>query len=72
MLYTTYFILYNILIGFLFPVQNFTTRLAEDVLNAELAAVTLEQPSPVSVLDITFYEEDFPSPVKKIPSAFQG
>ncbi|KAL1809645.1 hypothetical protein ACET3Z_026635 [Daucus carota] len=51
--------------------ENFTTRLAEDVLNAELAAVTLEQPSPVSVLDITFYEEDFPSPVKKIPSAFQ-
>lgn len=51
--------------------EDFTTRLPEDVLIAELATVTLEQPSPVSVLDINFYEEDFPSPVKKRPSAFQ-
>ncbi|KAK1364124.1 Protein LONGIFOLIA like [Heracleum sosnowskyi] len=51
--------------------EDFTTRLSEDVLIAELATITLEQPSPVSVLDISFYEEDFPSPVKKRLSAFQ-
>lgn len=70
--YTIYHILYKLLIGSIFPVQKFTTRLAEDLLLAELATVTLEQPSPVSVLDISFYEEDFPSPVKKRLSAFQG
>ncbi|KAL8117257.1 protein LONGIFOLIA 1-like [Apium graveolens] len=52
--------------------EDFATRLPEDVLIAELATVTVEQPSPVSVLDISFYEEDFPSPIKKRLSAFQG
>lgn len=51
--------------------EDFTTRLPEDVLIAELATVTPEQPSPVSVLDINFYEDDVPSPVKKKLSAFQ-
>lgn len=37
----------------------------------ELAKLTVEQPSPVSVLD-AFYVEDTPSPVKKKPSAFNG
>lgn len=31
---------------------------------------TLEQPSPVSVLDTTFYTEESPSPVKKISKPF--
>lgn len=40
---------------------------------AELAMATIEQPSPVSVLDATFYIEDSPSPVKKkISIAFGG
>ncbi|KAL8124685.1 protein LONGIFOLIA 2-like isoform X2 [Apium graveolens] len=47
-----------------------TPKYAEERLTAELTA-PMEQPSPVSVLDITFYEEDAPSPVKKISSALQ-
>lgn len=41
---------------------------------AELLTVTVEQPSPVSVLDSTFYRDDSPSPVKKISqsNAFTG
>lgn len=38
----------------------------------ESAANMLEQPSPISVLDNTFYCEDSPSPVKKISTVFQG
>lgn len=45
-------------------------RFTEDSSIAELATSTLEQPSPVSVLDATFYGEDSPSPVKKISNAF--
>ncbi|KAE8021820.1 hypothetical protein FH972_007677 [Carpinus fangiana] len=37
----------------------------------EPAIATLEQPSPVSVLDATFYRDESPSPVKKISNAFQ-
>ncbi|XP_016561298.2 protein LONGIFOLIA 1 [Capsicum annuum] len=37
---------------------------------AEHAIATIEQPSPVSVLDAAFYEEDSPSPVKKKATAF--
>lgn len=47
-------------------------RLNEDRPMAELAISTIEQPSPVSVLDATFYEEDSPSPVKKKTTAFRG
>lgn len=39
---------------------------------AEHAIATIEQPSPVSVLDAAFYEEDSPSPVKKKATAFTG
>ncbi|KAK4367612.1 hypothetical protein RND71_011404 [Anisodus tanguticus] len=46
-------------------------RLNEDRPMAELAISTIEQPSPVSVLDSTFYEEDSPSPVKKKTTAFR-
>ncbi|CAN4079473.1 unnamed protein product [Withania somnifera] len=46
-------------------------RLNEDRPMAELAISTIEQPSPVSVLDATFYEEDSPSPVKKKTTAFR-
>ncbi|MCD7458937.1 hypothetical protein HAX54_039660 [Datura stramonium] len=35
------------------------------------AIATTEQPSPVSVLDAAFYEEDSPSPVKKKTTAFR-
>ena len=34
--------------------------------------VTVEQPSPVSVLDAAFDEEDSPSPVRKISLSFKG
>ncbi|XP_010551807.1 PREDICTED: protein LONGIFOLIA 2-like [Tarenaya hassleriana] len=33
--------------------------------------VTLEQPSPVSVLDAAFYEDESPSPVRKISTVFK-
>lgn len=46
-------------------------RFSEDRPMAELAIGTIEQPSPVSVLDTTFYEEDSPSPVKKKTTAFR-
>jgi len=47
-------------------------RLSEDSPKAELQIATIEQPSPVSVLDAKFYIEDSPSPVKKISTAFRG
>lgn len=50
--------------------KDATPKYAEERPIAELTA-PMEQPSPVSVLDITFYEEDIPSPVKKISCAFQ-
>ncbi|KAL0424509.1 UNVERIFIED_CONTAM: protein LONGIFOLIA 1 [Sesamum radiatum] len=37
----------------------------------KVTATMMEQPSPVSVLDATFYSEDSPSPVKKRTTAFQ-
>lgn len=39
---------------------------------SEPAIATMEQPSPVSVLDATFYRDESPSPVKKISNAFKG
>ncbi|XP_059639897.1 protein LONGIFOLIA 1-like [Cornus florida] len=51
--------------------QNLAARLSEDKSVAELTTANLDQPSPVSVLDATFYIEDLPSPVKKISNAFK-
>nr|GMD58755.1 protein LONGIFOLIA 1-like [Ipomoea batatas] len=48
-----------------------SVRLSEDSPKAELQIATIEQPSPVSVLDAKFYIEDSPSPVKKISTAFR-
>ncbi|KAK9741209.1 hypothetical protein RND81_03G089000 [Saponaria officinalis] len=42
-----------------------------DTTPEELAIVTREQPSPVSVLDANFYGDESPSPVKKKPTAFR-
>ena len=36
------------------------------------STVASEQPSPVSVLDSTFYSDDLPSPIKKKSIAFKG
>ncbi|KAI8541736.1 hypothetical protein RHMOL_Rhmol08G0085300 [Rhododendron molle] len=46
-------------------------RSIKDRSNGEPTTATLEQPSPVSVLDATFYGEESPSPVKKISNAFK-
>ncbi|PRQ53354.1 putative protein LONGIFOLIA 1/2 [Rosa chinensis] len=45
--------------------------LSDDRLTAETGKASLEQPSPISVLDSTFYRDDSPSPVKKISNAFK-
>lgn len=58
---------------------NTNTRLDKDLVSTtrehmqavESAVNMLEQPSPISVLDSTFYCEDSPSPVKKISTVFQ-
>ncbi|GJV47333.1 longifolia 1-like protein [Tanacetum coccineum] len=50
-------------------VNNFAERLIEDEPAVELPRLTVEQPSPVSVLD-AFYVEDTPSPVKNKPHAY--
>ncbi|XP_057768601.1 protein LONGIFOLIA 1-like [Salvia miltiorrhiza] len=47
--------------------QDYVTTPKEDM----PAVITMEQPSPVSVLDTPFYTEGSPSPVKKISTAFQ-
>nr|GEZ73091.1 protein longifolia 1-like [Tanacetum cinerariifolium] len=49
--------------------NNFAERLIEDEPAVELPRLTMEQPSPVSVLD-AFYIEDTPSPVKNKPYAY--
>ncbi|KAG1368658.1 protein LONGIFOLIA 1 [Cocos nucifera] len=47
--------------------------LNEDVSAVELATVAPEQPSPISVLDGSFYQDAMPpSPVSKTPNAFKG
>ncbi|XAR71302.1 hypothetical protein NMG60_11028501 [Bertholletia excelsa] len=46
-------------------------KLGKDSSKVEAAATIFEQPSPISVLDATFYGEETPSPVKKISSAFE-
>uniref|UniRef100_A0A5B6ZH62 DUF4378 domain-containing protein n=1 Tax=Davidia involucrata TaxID=16924 RepID=A0A5B6ZH62_DAVIN len=45
-----------------------TPRSNEDGSLAEIATVTPEHPSPVSVLDDTLYRDDMLSPVKQIPN----
>uniref|UniRef100_A0A2N9INE6 DUF4378 domain-containing protein n=1 Tax=Fagus sylvatica TaxID=28930 RepID=A0A2N9INE6_FAGSY len=51
--------------------QNNLAGFSESRSKAEPAIPTLEQPSPISVLDATFYRDESPSPVKKISNAFQ-
>ncbi|KAK4409822.1 protein LONGIFOLIA 2 [Sesamum angolense] len=51
--------------------KNSVSMLKDQIPAFELAATMMEQPSPVSVLDATFYSEDSPSPVKKRTTAFQ-
>ncbi|XP_041002568.1 protein LONGIFOLIA 1-like isoform X2 [Juglans microcarpa x Juglans regia] len=51
--------------------QKNPTGCIKDRLIVEPAIATLEQPSPVSVLDATFYRDESPSPVKKILNAFE-
>ncbi|XP_042498167.1 protein LONGIFOLIA 1-like isoform X2 [Macadamia integrifolia] len=49
-----------------------SARLSEDGGSmAELATVAPEQPSPVSVLDASFYRDDLPSPVKNTLIVFK-
>eukprot|EP00268_Persea_americana_P022954 TRINITY_DN22703_c0_g1_i3.p1 TRINITY_DN22703_c0_g1~~TRINITY_DN22703_c0_g1_i3.p1 ORF type:complete len:1134 (-),score=284.86 TRINITY_DN22703_c0_g1_i3:180-3581(-) len=46
--------------------------MSEDGLSVELTVVAPEQPSPVSVLDVSFYKDDLPpSPVKKSEDPFK-
>ncbi|KAJ4960144.1 hypothetical protein NE237_020054 [Protea cynaroides] len=48
-----------------------SARLSEDGSMVELATVSPEQPSPVSVLDASFYRDYLSSPVKNISNAFK-
>lgn len=55
-----------------FPQKSFPS-MSEDGLSVELTVVAPEQPSPVSVLDVSFYKDDLPpSPVKKLEDPFKG
>lgn len=51
--------------------RNFEAKMSEDRSIAECGTAGLEQPSPISVLDVIFYGEDSPSPVKKISNVFK-
>ncbi|KAF8399608.1 hypothetical protein HHK36_015477 [Tetracentron sinense] len=48
-----------------------TPRLSEHESLEEIVTVTSEQPSPVSVLDASFYRDDLPCPMKMILNAFE-
>ncbi|XWS44410.1 hypothetical protein CRYUN_Cryun15aG0043000 [Craigia yunnanensis] len=50
--------------------NNPAARFSEGDSTAEPPRTALEQPSPVSVLDATFYGDESPSPVKKKSNAF--
>ncbi|XP_075497602.1 protein LONGIFOLIA 1-like isoform X2 [Primulina tabacum] len=52
--------------------ENSVATLIEHMPAVKVAATMMEQPSPVSVLDTTIYEEDSPSLIKKISTDFQG
>ncbi|XWS30146.1 hypothetical protein CRYUN_Cryun24cG0092800 [Craigia yunnanensis] len=51
--------------------NNLAARFSEGDSIAEPPRTALEQPSPVSVLDATFYEDESPSPLKKKSNAFK-
>ncbi|XVF14421.1 hypothetical protein REPUB_Repub09cG0057800 [Reevesia pubescens] len=51
--------------------NNSAGRFSEGDSRAEPPRTALEQPSPVSVLDATFYGDESPSPVKKKLNAFK-
>lgn len=60
------------LTSYAFPQKSFPS-LSEDGFSVELTVVAPEQPSPVSVLDVSFYKDDLPpSPVKKLEDPFIG
>ncbi|KAL6551614.1 protein of unknown function (DUF4378) [Orobanche gracilis] len=50
--------------------ENSGSTTGEHMPAVEIVVTMSEQPSPISVLDDTFYSEDSPSPVKKIPIVF--
>ncbi|KAK3225406.1 hypothetical protein Dsin_005268 [Dipteronia sinensis] len=52
--------------------NKLTPRLSEDGSLAELATVTEDYPSPVSVFDASALRDDDPSPVKQMPTALKG
>ncbi|KAE8678463.1 Bromodomain transcription factor, putative isoform 1 [Hibiscus syriacus] len=52
--------------------KNPAARLVEGDTKEEPPRTALEQPSPVSVLDATFYGDESPSPVKIKSKAFEG
>lgn len=53
--------------------QKSLPSFGEDDLSVKLATVAPEQPSPVSVLDASFYKDDLlPSPVKKMENTLLG
>ncbi|GER45293.1 protein LONGIFOLIA 2 [Striga asiatica] len=52
--------------------ENSVSTTTREQIHAVKTVITIpEQPSPISVLDDTFYGEDPPSPVKKISTVFQ-
>ncbi|XP_051141377.1 protein LONGIFOLIA 2-like [Andrographis paniculata] len=51
--------------------KNYVPRTRKHKPAVDNIATTVEQPSPISVLDDSFYCEDSPSPVKKTSTAFQ-
>lgn len=52
--------------------QKSTLRLVEDESIAALETDAPDHPSPVSVLDVSVYKDDMPSPVKLMSSAPKG
>lgn len=66
-------IIYTILLTYSFSLmQKTVARSMKGRSITEPASASSEQPSPVSVLDATFYSDDLPSPIKKKPIAFKG
>ncbi|KAL3624071.1 protein of unknown function (DUF4378) [Castilleja foliolosa] len=51
--------------------ENYVSVTGEHMQAVRTVVTVSEQPSPISVLDDTFYCEESPSPVKKISTAFQ-
>ncbi|XP_022939028.1 protein LONGIFOLIA 2-like [Cucurbita moschata] len=58
--------------GSVYPLKAETNRVESNSVTKVKATLTSsEQQSPVSVLDSTFYQDDSPSPIKKISYAFE-